>query len=92
MLGMMNVIIGENLYDKEFVEKKTIGFDKLAEHVKQYTPEKIEKITWVPAEDIRKIARLLANDRPGTNVAGTTPIDSISTASRVTGRWPSSRQ
>ena len=75
MLGMMNVIIGENLYDKDFVEKKTIGFEQLTEHVKQYPPEKVEKITWVPAEDIRKIARLFANNKPATLVAGTTPID-----------------
>ncbi len=75
MLAMMNVIIGENLYDKKFVEEKTIGFDKLAEHVKQYTPEKMEKITWVPAEDVRKIARIFAANKPAANVAGTAPID-----------------
>lgn len=75
MLAMMNVIIAENLYDKDYVEKKTIGFDKLTEHVKQYPPEKVEKITWVPAEDIRKIARIFANNKPATHLAGTTPID-----------------
>ncbi len=39
-LGMLNVIIEQGLYDKEFVEKFCIGFDKLSEHVKQYTPGK----------------------------------------------------
>ena len=75
MLAMMHVIIGEGLYDKEFVESDTIGFDKLAEHVKQYTPEKVEKITWVPADDIRKIARLFATAKPAANVPGTCSID-----------------
>ena len=75
MLAMMHVIIGEGLYDKEFVESDTIGFDKLAEHVKQYTPEKVEKITWVPADDIRKIARLFAAAKPAANVPGTCSID-----------------
>jgi len=75
MLGMMNVIIEEKLYDKEFIDEYTIGFDKLVEHVKEYPPEKVEKITWVPADDIRKIARIFATNKPACNVAGTAPID-----------------
>ncbi len=75
MLGMMNVIIGEKLYDKEFIDKYTSGFDKLVEHVKQYPPEKVEKITWVPAEDVRKIARIFATNKPAANVPGTCSID-----------------
>ncbi|MDP2644104.1 MAG: molybdopterin-dependent oxidoreductase [Desulfobacterales bacterium] len=75
MLAMMNVIIGEKLYDKEFIEKNTIGFDKLAEHVKQYPPEDVEKITWVPADDIRKISRIFAGRKPAANVPGTCSID-----------------
>jgi anaerobic selenocysteine-containing dehydrogenase len=75
MLGMMNVIISEKLYDKEFIDKNTIGFDELVEHVKKYPPEKIEKITWVPADDIRKIARIFAANKPAANVPGTCSID-----------------
>ncbi len=74
-LGMLNVIIGEDLYDKGFVEKYTIGFDKLVEHVKQYPPEKVAEITWVPADDIRKIARLFAKNKPASIVPGTCSID-----------------
>ncbi len=40
--GMMNVIIEEDLYDKEFVAERTEGFEELAELVKDYTPEKDE--------------------------------------------------
>ena len=75
MLAMMNVIIEEKLYDKEFIDKYTMGFDELVEHVKRYTPEDVEKITWVPAEDIRKIARLFATSKPAANVPGTCSID-----------------
>ncbi|MGD0229367.1 MAG: molybdopterin-dependent oxidoreductase, partial [Syntrophorhabdales bacterium] len=74
-LGMLNVIIGEGLYDKEFVEKNCIGFDKLSEHVKQYTPEKMSEITWVPADDIKKIARIFATIKPASIVPGTCSID-----------------
>ncbi len=74
-LGMLNVIIGENLYDKEFVEKYCMGFDQLAEHVKQFTPEKMSEITWVPADDIRKIARIFATSKPASIVPGTCSID-----------------
>jgi len=63
-LGFLNVIIGESLYDKDFVEKWTYGFGDLAEHVKQYTPEKVSGITWVPADLIRETARLYATSKP----------------------------
>ena len=74
-LGMLNVIISEGLEDKEFVEKYCLGFDKLAEHVKQYTPEKVSEITWIPAEDIRKVARIFATTKPACIVPGTCSID-----------------
>ncbi|RLI04774.1 hypothetical protein DRO26_03955 [Candidatus Bathyarchaeota archaeon] len=63
-LAMINVIINEELYDKEFVEKWTTGFEKLKEHVSKYTPEWAEKITDVPAETIRTIAREYAQNKP----------------------------
>lgn len=63
-LGMLHVIIKEGLYDHEFVGKWTTGFDKLAHHIEQYTPERVEEITWVPADTIRKIARMYATTKP----------------------------
>jgi anaerobic selenocysteine-containing dehydrogenase len=64
-MGMMNVIINEGIYDKEFVEKWTFGFDELKERVKDFTPEKVSEITWVPKEKIIQAARLFAIDTPG---------------------------
>ncbi|MFB3812473.1 MAG: molybdopterin-dependent oxidoreductase [Terriglobales bacterium] len=55
-LGFINVIIGNGLYDKEFVEKWTVGFEQLKEHVKLFTPKKCEEITWVPARQIEAAA------------------------------------
>ncbi len=64
-LGMINVIISEGLWDKDFVENWTYGFDKLKERVQDYTPERVAEITWLKAEDIIKAARLFAVDTPG---------------------------
>jgi anaerobic selenocysteine-containing dehydrogenase len=65
-LGLLNVIIAEELYDREFVKKRTFGFDKLREHVKRYSPEVVEKITWVPAKKIVQFAIMYATNKPAT--------------------------
>ncbi len=58
--GLMNVIIAEGLHDKEYVAGRTEGFEALKEMVAKYTPEAVEKISGVPAEDLKKAARLYA--------------------------------
>ena len=63
-LGLLNVIIEESLYDNNFVEKWTYGFEDLKDHVRKYTPEKISEITWVPPDLIRETARLYARSKP----------------------------
>lgn len=74
-LGMMNVIVSEGLYDRDFLDEWTIGFDKLKEHVKSYPPEKVEAITWVPADDIRMAARIFAAHKGASIVQGTCALD-----------------
>ncbi|MFC1944720.1 molybdopterin-dependent oxidoreductase [Chloroflexota bacterium] len=64
LLGMLNVIIGEGLYDREFVDRWCLGFDRLAERVSEYSPEKASDITGVPAEKIREAARMYATEKP----------------------------
>jgi anaerobic selenocysteine-containing dehydrogenase len=63
-LAMVYVIIKEGLYDEEFVEQWIIGFDELKKHIEHYPPEKMEKITWVPAEKIKEMARMYAMIKP----------------------------
>mgnify|MGYP001399066436 CR=1 FL=1 len=63
-LALLNVLIEERLYDKDFVERWTHGFDALAGRVRPHTPEWAESITWVPAQKIRAAARLYAATRP----------------------------
>lgn len=74
-LAMMNVIINESLYDKDFIEKYTSGFDRLVPHVQEFTPEWAEKITWIPAEDIRKLSRLYAGTKGASIFQGTCTQD-----------------
>ena len=74
-LAMINVIVNEKLYDIDFIEKYTFGFDKLVPHIQKYTPEWAEKVTWVPAEGIRKLARLFAGTRGAGIYQGTCTQD-----------------
>lgn len=68
LMSMINVIIDERIYDKEFVNDWCYGFDKVVERAKDYTPEKVAKITWIPAEKIREAARMYALNRPAVAV------------------------
>jgi anaerobic selenocysteine-containing dehydrogenase len=63
-MSLINVIINEGLYDKEFVQKWCYGFDELAHRAQDYPPEKVSEITWVPAEKIREAARMYAANKP----------------------------
>ncbi len=63
-LAMIATILRDGLYDRDFVEKWTVGFDRLASHVAGCTPEWAEKITWVGAEEIVRAARAYAENRP----------------------------
>jgi thiosulfate reductase/polysulfide reductase chain A len=64
ILAMLNVIVTEKRYDKDFVDAYTTGFEKLVEHVAPYTPEWAEKETEIKAQDITRIAREFADAAP----------------------------
>lgn len=70
LMSMINVVIEEGLYDREFVEKWCYGFDKVAERVKEYPLGRASEITWVPAGKIRDAAIMYATNRPGMSVHG----------------------
>src|SRR5579864_5501068 len=63
-LGMMHVIVGENLHDADYVAKYTVGFEQLREKVKAHPPDRVAQWTGIAAEDIRKLAREYATVRP----------------------------
>jgi anaerobic selenocysteine-containing dehydrogenase len=62
-LAMLNVVINEDLIDREFVEKYCYGFDRLETHIQQYSPEWAEKITGVSSGQIRETARTYATTK-----------------------------
>jgi len=58
--AMMQVILAEGLEDKEFIAARTEGFSEFAASLAKFTPEFGEEVTGVPAEDIRRAARIFA--------------------------------
>lgn len=59
--AMLHVIIEEKLYDQQYVQSMTEGFEELCERTKDYTPEKMQDICGIAAEDIRETARAYAS-------------------------------
>ena len=63
-LAMIHVIIKENLIDRDYIDKHTVGYDELAERASTYTPEFAAQETCIPVEDIVKLAREYATTPP----------------------------
>ena len=92
--GMLNVIINEGLADTAFIAEHTEGYEAMAEVVAKYTPEVAESITGVPADDIRKAARIYAASEAASIVyamgltqhsTGTDNVMSVCNLALVTG-------
>jgi len=63
-LAMMHVIIGENLHDRDYVARHTVGFDRLAGRVRAWTPERAAAICGITAAEIVTLAREYAAAKP----------------------------
>ncbi len=74
-LAMIHEIVASELYDRRFVEAFAIGFDRLVEHVRPFTPEWAQEITWVPAARIRELARWMARTKGASIYQGTCTQD-----------------
>ena len=68
LLAWMHVLIYEDLYDKEYIDKYSIGFEQLKEHVRKFTPEWAYRITDIKPKMIRDSAREMAKAAPATIV------------------------
>jgi anaerobic selenocysteine-containing dehydrogenase len=95
-LGLMHVIIGEELHDQDYVARYTLGFAELAECVKEYPPERVAALTGIAAEDIIALAREYATTRPASirlnygvqrSERGAMAVRAISLLPALTGSW-----
>lgn len=64
VLALLHVVIGQGLYDREFVARHCLGFDELAAHVRPFSPDWAAPITRVAAADIERAARTFAAAKP----------------------------
>lgn len=65
-MGLLKVVIEENLYDRDYVDKWTVGFDQIKEEVKKFTLDQVAEMTWMPKEQILELARLYAGTKPAS--------------------------
>ncbi len=64
--GLLWHIFENGWEDKQFIRKRVWGMDDVKTEVKKWTPEETERVTGVPGTQLRRVARLMANNRPGT--------------------------
>jgi formate dehydrogenase alpha subunit len=87
--ALIHVIIQEGLADEAFIKERTEGFDELKKLVADYPPEKAQEITDVPAEDLRKAARMYAAGKPAAIVYAmgitqhTTGVDNVKSTANL---------
>lgn len=63
-LAMIHTLIDENLIDADYVEKYTLGFDELKSSAARFTAAQAERVTGIPAEKIKELAREYASTPP----------------------------
>ena len=63
--GILYHILENGWEDKEFINQRVYGMDKIREEVRKWNPEEVERVSGVPGSQLKRVARLLANNRPG---------------------------
>ncbi|UWR87722.1 formate dehydrogenase subunit alpha [Phaeobacter inhibens] len=64
--GILWHIFDNSWEDKEFIRTRVWGMDQIREEVAKWTPEEVERVTGTPGSQLKRVARTLANNRPGT--------------------------
>ncbi|MBV7393764.1 formate dehydrogenase subunit alpha [Mameliella sediminis] len=64
--GILWHIFENGWEDKEFIRTRVWGMDQIKEEVAKWTPEEVERVTGTPGSQLRRVARTMANNRPGT--------------------------
>jgi anaerobic selenocysteine-containing dehydrogenase len=95
-LGLAHVIIGENLYDRDYIDRYTHGFEALSERARAYEPERVSALTGISREDIIQLAREYASIRPAAirlnygmqrSERGGAAVRAIALLPALTGSW-----
>ncbi len=95
-LGMMHVIIAEDLVDHDYVANYTVGYDELKPRAAEFPPERVADITGVSADDIRTLAREFATSQPSVirmgvaierNASGGNAVRALSCLPALVGSW-----
>jgi anaerobic selenocysteine-containing dehydrogenase len=95
-LSMMHVIFSENLEDRDYLERYTIGADDLRGRAREYSPERAAEICGIEAETIVRLAREYATVRPAAirinygmqrHAGGGTAVRAVACLPAVTGAW-----
>lgn len=95
-LGLMHVLFERGLTDADFLREHTVGHAELREHVRAYTPERVSRITGVPAEDIVRLALMYGETSPshihiGNGLQhhdnGGMAVRTVSCLPALTGQW-----
>lgn len=66
IMGLINIILENGWEDRKHINERTYGFEELVEVARKYTPDVVEDITGVKKEDLYRVAKTLAENRPGT--------------------------
>ena len=95
-LGLMHVILNEDLEDREYIGRMTQGFEQLAERAREYTPDRVAAWTGMTAAEIEALAREYATTRPAAirlnygvqrSENGGTAVRAIAMLPALTGAW-----
>ncbi len=95
-LGMAHVIIGEKLFDADYVDRYTNGFEALSELARGYDPERVAALTGIAREDMVQLAREYATTRPAAirlnlgvqrSERGGAAVRAITVLPALTGSW-----
>jgi anaerobic selenocysteine-containing dehydrogenase len=95
-MGIIAEIVGQGLVDKEWVEKHTVGFPELAARAAEFTPDYVERVTGVPADDVARFAREFATIQPSVirlgvalerHAGGGQTIRAVCAIPALTGSW-----
>nr|PZN70603.1 MAG: molybdopterin oxidoreductase [Bacillota bacterium] len=95
-LGLMHVLIREGWIDRDYIERYTLGFDRLRAKVAEWPPERAAAVTGIPAGDIERLARLWWESRPAVlrvgyglqrHTNGGSTVRAICMIPALTGHW-----